>query len=332
VYFRLTELPYMPMIPDNFTIESADWSNDDDRTACSSVREAVFVIEQQVPRDDELDSFDAVSRHVLARDLQGNPIGTGRLTSQHIIGRMAVAKEWRSRGVGAAILRRLIEQARALNYPSIELHAQTHAVPFYDKLGFVKFGDEFVECGIQHFHMRTDLAPNEIPERAAPPPRPDVHIVPVTDRDGAVAETLQLIAAARRELCIYTRDLDAPLFDNDSVLEALKQFSISGRGNSIRIIVQEPRIPSQRGHRLIALSQRMSSVFSLRTPTQDEDLQYPSAFVINDVRGFYFRVLGSRFEGESVNYSPGKHAQYLEFFNRVWERSEPSEELRQLSL
>ena len=320
------------MIPDDFTIESAEWSNDADRTACASVREAVFVIEQQVPRADELDSFDAVSKHVLARDLQGTPIGTGRITPQHIIGRMAVTQGWRSRGVGVAILRRLIEQARALNYPSVELHAQTHAVPFYEKLGFTKFGDEFVECGIKHFHMRLDLTPNQLPERAAPPPRPDVRITPVTDRDSAIAETLQLIAAARREFCIYTRDLDPSLFDNDAVFEALKQLSISGRGGTIRIIVQEPRVPAQRGHRLIALSQRMSSIFALRTPTQDEDLQYPSAFVLNDARGFYFRVLGSRFEGEAVNYAPGKHAQYLEFFNRVWERSEPSEELRQLSL
>jgi hypothetical protein len=205
-------------------------------------------------------------------------------------------------------------------------------VPFYEKLGFTKYGDEFVECAIKHFHMRLELTPKEIPDRAAPPPRPDVRIVQVTDRDGAVAETRQLIAAARRELCIYTRDLDSSLFDHDTVLDALKQFAISGRGVAVRIIVQEPRVPAQRGHRLIALSQRMSSIFSLRTPTQDEDLQYPSAFVINDARGFYFRVLGSRFDGESVNYAPGKHAQYLEFFNRVWERSEPSEELRQLSL
>ncbi len=320
------------MIPDNFMIDAADWSNDADREACCAVREAVFTIEQQVPREDELDSFDPTARHVLARDLQGNPIGTGRLTTQHVIGRMAVDKAWRSRGVGAAMLLRLIEQARALNYPSVELHAQTQAVAFYEKNGFAKYGEEFVECGIRHFHMRLDLAPNEIPDRAAPAPRPEVRITQVSDRDGAIAETLQLIAAARRELCIYTRDLDPQLFDNEQVLEALKQLSISGRGASIRVIVQDQRVPSQRGNRLVALAQRLSSVFALRTPTIEEDLQYPSAFVINDVRGYYFRVLGSRFDGESVNYSPGKHAQYLEFFNRVWERAEPSEELRQVTL
>ncbi|HEX4479901.1 MAG TPA: GNAT family N-acetyltransferase [Rudaea sp.] len=320
------------MIPDNFTIDAADWSNDADRDACMRVRETVFQLEQKVPREDEIDIFDPTARHVLARDLQGNPIGTGRLTTQHVIGRMAVEQAWRSRGVGAATLQRLIEQARALNYPSVELHAQTHAVAFYEKFGFAKYGDEFLECGIAHVHMRMDLAPNPIPERAGPSPRPDVTVVQVTDCDGAVVETLKLIAATRRELCIYTRDLDAALFDNEPVLDALKQLSISGRGVSIRVIVQEPRVPAQRGHRLIALSQRMPSVFALRTPTQDEDLHYPSAFVVNDVRGFYFRTLGSRFDGEAVNYAPGQHAQYLDFFNRVWERSEPSEELRQLAL
>jgi predicted GNAT family N-acyltransferase len=320
------------MIPDDFIIDAADWSNDADRAACCAVREAVFTLEQQVPREDELDAFDPTARHVLARDLQGNPIGTGRLTTQHVIGRMAVDKAWRSRGVGAAMLLRLIDQARALHYPSVELHAQTHAVAFYEKNGFAKYGDEFVECGIQHFHMRLELAPNAIPDRPAPPPSPDVRITQVSDRDGAIVETLQLIAAARRELCIYTRDLDPQLFDNEMVLEALKQLSISGRGVTIRVIVQEPRVPSQRGHRLIALAQRMSSVFALRTPTIEEDLQYPSAFVVNDARGFYFRVLGSRFDGECINYAPGKHAQYMEFFNRVWERSEPGEELRQINI
>ena len=73
------------------------------------------------------------------------------------------------------MLQRLVEQARALNYPSVELHAQTQAVAFYEKFGFAKFGDEFVECGIKHFHMRMDLrarAPR--PNAPAPRPRPEM--------------------------------------------------------------------------------------------------------------------------------------------------------------
>jgi len=319
-------------IPTDFTIEIADWANPVDRDACSSVREQVFVLEQHVPQEEEVDSFNANARHVLARDSEGRAVGTGRLASNAVIGRMAVLGEWRGKQVGSAILTTLIDTARALAYPAVEMHAQSTAVPFYEKYGFVKYGDEFEECGIKHFHMRLELAPTAAPERRGPGPRPETIVVAIESREQALEETLKLIAAATRELCIYSRDLDANLLDTETVLEALKRLGINGRGGSIRIIVQEPRLPSQRGHRLIALAHRLPSVFAFRTPVQEEDLQYPSAFVLNDTRGYYFRTLGNRFEGEAVNYAPGKHAQLQELFNQVWERSEPSEELRQLSL
>jgi predicted GNAT family N-acyltransferase len=320
------------MIPTEFTLEIADWANPADNAACRAVRAQVFVVEQKVPEADEVDDLDATARHVLARDGNGNPIATGRLTTTAMIGRMAVLDAWRGRHVGAAILTTLLDEARAHAYPAVELHAQSTALRFYEKFGFAKYDDEFEECGIKHWHMRMQLAPLAAPERAAPPPRPEVHVVVVESREHAMTQTLSLIAAARREVCIYTRDLDPPLFDNETVLEALKHLAISGRGATIRIVVQDPRSPSQRGHRLIALAQRLPSVFALRVPTQEEDLQYASAFVLNDARGYYFRTLGNRFEGEAVNYAPGKHAQLHEFFDRIWERSEPSEELRQLAI
>lgn len=322
----------MPMIPTDFSIEIADWNNPTDRDACRSVRDCVFIDEQHVPREDEEDEFDAVSRHVLARDTLGNPIGTGRLTPQRMIGRMAVLRDWRGKQVGTGILNTLIEQARALHYPEVQMHAQTHAVPFYESFGFVREGDEFSECEILHWHMRKPIAANDVPTRPGPPPRPEVRRCAVATREQAQAEMVRLMDAAKRELCIYTRVLDPDLLDSDDVLEALKQLGIRGRGASVRILVQEPRTPAQYGHRLIALAQRLTSVFCFRTPVEDNDLQYPSAFLINDTAGYYFRVLGSRYDGEAVNYAPGKHAQLREYFDQVWERSEPSDELRQLSL
>ena len=319
------------MIPNDFTVSLADWSNDDDRTACELVRDQVFVIEQQVARDDDRDEFDARARHVLARDDAGNAIGTGRLAAGGMIGRLAVLRDWRGRRVGAVLLNTLLEQARALAYPAVELHAQVDAVPFYERVGFARQGGEFDECGIRHVGMRLELAPLQAPERAPPPPRPDVRIVTVDDRDKALAETLGLIAAARRELCIYSRDLDPLLFDTEAGLDALKRFAVGGHA-SVRILLQDPQQPLRRGHRLIALSQRLTSVFAIRTPMQETDLQYPSAFVLNDAAGFYFRTLGNRFEGEAINYAPGRHAQLVELFNQVWERSEPAQALRQLSI
>jgi len=319
------------MIPNDFTVTPADWSNEADREACKAVREQVFIVEQQVPAEDEWDEFDERARHVLARDAAGNPIGTGRLTSDAVIGRMAVMRDWRGRQVGAVMLDRLIEQARALAYPAIELHAQSQAVAFYEQFGFATYGDEFVECAIKHFHMRLDLAPTVPPVRPGPPPRPEVRSVAVDSREQAMEETLAPIGAASRHLYIYTRDLDPQLLDTEAALGALKQLAIGGQ-TSIRILIQEPQQPLRRGHRLIALARRLSSVFALRTPVQDSDLQYPSAFLLNDNSGFYFRTLGNRFEGEAINYAPGRHAQLLEFFKQVWERSESSEELRQVDM
>lgn len=320
------------MIPNDFTVAIADWANEDDRDACRAVREQVFIVEQKVREEDEWDEFDERSRHVLASDAAGNAIGTGRLTPNAMIGRMAVLRDWRGREVGAMMLHALLEQARALHYPVIELHAQTQAVPFYERFGFERHGDEFVECEIPHVHMRLELAPLAPPERAGPPPRPETRIVPIESRDQALAETLGLIAAARREVYIYTRDLDPLLFDTEEVLDALKRVAISGRGAAIRVLIQDPQQPIRHGHRLIKLAQRLTSVFTLRTPTQAEDLQYASAFVLNDSYGFYFRTLGTRFDGEVVTYAPGRHAQLLEYFKQVWERSETSEELRQLAI
>jgi len=319
------------MIPNDFTVTIADWSNEDDRAACKAVREQVFIVEQQVPVEDEWDDFDELARHVLARDAQGNPIGTGRLTATAMIGRMGVLPDWRGKQVGAIMLDTLIEQARALAYPAVELHAQAQAVAFYEPAGFAVYGDAFEECGISHVHMRLMLAPLVAPPRPAPPPRPELRVVAVESREQALAETLALIGATRRDLYIYTRDLDPLLLDTEAVLDALRALAIGSRA-SIRILVQDPQQPLRRGNRLVALARRLTSVFALRTPVQDSDLQYPSAFLLNDSAGFYFRTLGNRFEGEAVNYSPGRHAQLLEFFKQVWERSESSEELRQLEL
>ena len=122
-----------------------------------AVREPVFVMEQQVPLDLEWDRIDPDCRHVLALDAEDRPIGTGRLTPQHTIGRMAFLSDWRGRGVGDALLLRLIELAHAAGWPSVSLHAQVEAIGFYHKHGFVTEGEVYMEAGIPHQNMTLDL-------------------------------------------------------------------------------------------------------------------------------------------------------------------------------
>jgi len=120
------------------------------------VRTAVFIQEQAVPAALEWDGEDARAIHVLATDLSGNPIGTGRLLLHRElahIGRMAVLSASRGQGVGASLLLRLLDEARQGGANSVFLNAQTGAVPFYARFDFVREGAEFLDAGIPHYRM-----------------------------------------------------------------------------------------------------------------------------------------------------------------------------------
>ena len=130
---------------------------DEAREVARPIRLTVFVEEQRVPVEIEWDDEDAKGIHALAYDTQGAAIATGRLLPDGHIGRMAVLQAWRGQGVGGAILERLIEVARERGDREIELFAQTHAIPFYRRYGFVENGEIFEEAGIPHQAMRRML-------------------------------------------------------------------------------------------------------------------------------------------------------------------------------
>ena len=132
-------------------IRIANWS--DDCQALRAVREAVFIREQRVPVELEWDGYDAHCVHMLAVDAAGNAIGTARLLADGKIGRMAVLREWRGRGVGSGLLLQLLKEARKQRLQELALHAQVYANEFYRKFGFEIMGDEFVEAGIPHVKM-----------------------------------------------------------------------------------------------------------------------------------------------------------------------------------
>jgi predicted GNAT family N-acyltransferase len=117
------------------------------------VRCQVFVVEQQVPESLELDKNDVGCHHVLVSDSQGRPVGAGRIKADGHIGRMAVLKDCRGQGIGAAMLDALLQYARAQGHASVFLYAQISAVPFYARCGFMESGEPFMEAGIPHRPM-----------------------------------------------------------------------------------------------------------------------------------------------------------------------------------
>ncbi|WP_327119510.1 GNAT family N-acetyltransferase [Streptomyces sp. NBC_01341] len=141
-----------------------------DLAACFQVRKEVFVGEQHVPEDIEYDAHDATAVHVLAVASDGSALGTGRLLhgaaaadrtdgdlTAGSLGRLAVTRAARGLGVGAALVRAIEDEARTLGLARVDLHAQTHALGFYERLGYRAYGPEFDDAGMPHRAMRRPL-------------------------------------------------------------------------------------------------------------------------------------------------------------------------------
>ncbi|MEV0223570.1 GNAT family N-acetyltransferase [Streptomyces sp. NPDC050704] len=156
--------PYVP----SYVVRVAE--DPADREACFAVRKDVFVVEQGVSPDLEYDTYDADAVHVVAVRDDGLPLGAGRLLYGEVaaaktggesgvgaLGRLAVVKAARGLGVGIALVRGIEDAARALGLAVVDLHAQTHALGFYERLGYVAYGPEFPDAGIPHRAMRRSL-------------------------------------------------------------------------------------------------------------------------------------------------------------------------------
>lgn len=286
-----------------------------------AIRETVFVQEQQVPAALERDALDPECAHVVARTLDGEAIGTGRLMppagdEPARIGRMAVLAPWRRHGVGAAMLSGLLRLARERGWYEVSLHAQASAIDFYLQHGFVPRGPRFQEAGIEHQAMHRILAG--------------------ASRVGRIAEAVEACAAtvrgARRAVCIRGHELDPGLFDAAPVLEALRRFATAGNGGQVRILLQDSVAPQRTQAPLLALAQRLPSAFAFREASDPVDRDYASAFVANDAGGYYFRSLASHLEGETDQAAPGRARQLRGEFDRAWERSRPVAEYRALGI
>lgn len=140
-----------------FTVSLVCWH--DGEPLLRAIREAVFIREQGVPAELEWDEFDGACRHVLALSLGGESIGCGRIYTNGHIGRIAVMPQWRHQKVGTAIMEALLDEARSRGCKQVDVDAQTQAVPFYHKFGFVGHGKEFLEAGLPRIKMRLEMKP-----------------------------------------------------------------------------------------------------------------------------------------------------------------------------
>lgn len=153
-----TEVLIMPDRSDDpatFPLVRLDWCHG--RAALSSVRRQVFIEEQGVPAEIELDEADATATHFLIWDWQGKPVACARLLPEGKVGRMAVLPDWRGQGLGDRLLQAAITEAKARGWFELRAAAQASVTGFYSRAGFEQVGDRFEAAGIEHQMMRIFL-------------------------------------------------------------------------------------------------------------------------------------------------------------------------------
>ncbi|MFI9718747.1 GNAT family N-acetyltransferase [Streptomyces sp. NPDC052396] len=140
-------------------------------SGCHAVRREVFIAEQSIPEAEEMDAYDAYAVHLLATGPDDAPVGTVRFLygaparrgygvdeTTAVLGRLATVRAVRGTGLGAALVRAVEDEARRLGLTRIHLDAQTHALGFYERLGYTAYGPEFDEgSGIPHRAMTKEL-------------------------------------------------------------------------------------------------------------------------------------------------------------------------------
>jgi len=318
---------------DTFQVDRVTWKDaeDDLRT----LREFIFIREQNVPPELEWDGKDEDCVHLLARDSKGRAIGTSRMTSDGHIGRMAVLRAWRNKGVGSTMLTALTTIARARQLPRVQLDAQIQAVEFYQRQGFNTQGLEFMDAGIPHKHM-TRILPslneslniNDLQKQILGENR---ELIRLESRDDNRLATNRIIEQGQFTLRLFTPNLDPRIFDTNEFVEAVKNLALVSTHSKIYILIIDPTLAVTRGHRIVELARKISShIFIHRADIEDQD-RLDSFMIVDDV-GIIHRPYADRYEGSVEFNNPGRARLLAKEFKDAWERSVPEPELRRLHL
>jgi predicted GNAT family N-acyltransferase len=302
-----------------FTVRAANWHND--KAALQQIRKIVFIEEQKVPIELEWDDRDEDAYHWLALDEKNNPIGSCRLFKDGHLTRMAVLGPHRSNGVGEALLKAVLNQAKANNLFEISLSSQVHALSFYEKAGFVAYGPEYMDANIPHRSMRLQLLVSRLLGHHG--------------GDFAVSNlkktAQELIKQVSKQLRILSYDLDTKIFDNHEMVESISSLARHSRYTNIQILVVDSSKIVSRGHRLINLQRRLSSNILLRKATTLPH-EIKNNLIIADQTG---TICQSIKEPKKIwaNYNNHPITQnYISQFDDLWQRAQEDNNLRQLEL
>lgn len=306
-------------MPAQWTIKPASWVND--QAQIISIRHPVFVEEQGVPTELEIDGEDDHANHWLAIDSHQKAIGTLRMLPDGHIGRVAVLKTYRQRGIGKALLEAALTFAKEKQFYDIYLNAQVSAIAFYEQLGFKTIGEEFMDAGIPHLKMTLQLA--------------EQRLLGLHSGKFSMASlgnpALNLIKQTTQQLRILSFDLDHATYDKDVFEQALSELARKSRYSDIRLLIANTESIVKRGHRLLKLHRRLPSKIKLKTVSCEPHL-IKENWIIADHSGLIVQSIKEpeKLWGDFNN--PPVANNHITQFDQLWGRAKDDNNLRQLDL
>ncbi|WP_461483209.1 GNAT family N-acetyltransferase [Porticoccus sp.] len=313
-------------------VEEVSWQSAGEQL--TAIRHKVFVEEQGVPVAEEVDDLDPTAMHWIAFGPGNVAMATARMLPDGQVGRMAVLKPYRQRGVGSSIMRNIIRYAIREGKEQLVLSAQLHAIPFYEGFGFISDGKEYLDAGIPHrtmvlnLHRFMDNAPKPLLREISDEERQRVGIEGVDEfRDQAV----MLVERAQREIRIFTFKLEPGIYANNQFCDAIYSFATSHPLARVRILVKDLAQVIHQTPQLHELCLRLPSRIQIRKLETKEDCLH-TEFMLVDRTGILYKQEPERFVGYVVPHAPLEAVELVEEFDNLWEQGELDPDLRRLHI
>lgn len=310
----------------NIETRIAQWPQESD--IIGALRKTVFIEEQGVSPEIEMDGKDELpaTQHYLGF-INNTAVATGRVLASGKIGRICLLKDYRKQGMGKSFLRALlIHLLESSDQKKFYLHAQIHALSFYQQCGFAAEGEVFQEANIDHQCMRINFE-NEDAIAALYADR----VIRCQAVEDFERHACRMINAGRRKVDILSNELHHELY-GANLTRALSRFVRHHRVARVRILVQDTRNLPKRRHPLILLAQRLPSSVIIKQLT--EAPQKPEqGYISVDQKALLFFNDEASWEGFANYQARAESMHQLEEFERLWQqhsRSDPN--LARLSL
>ncbi|MCP5206682.1 MAG: GNAT family N-acetyltransferase [Hahellaceae bacterium] len=324
-----------------------------------ALRKQIFINEQHVPVELEFDEMDEHSVHFSARlvdgavttndantALQGEAVGCARLyksckrDDQGIIGRMAVHAGHRNKGIAFKLMQAVIRYGvEVLGFTSFKLSAQLTAIDFYKRSGFVPYGDQFIDAGIDHmdmFHMapalwlaRGDQTAEQVKSPLCAGKDESTWHFHNIEECRTLARTMLL--QAKNKVEIYSHDLEHELYSDSQIVDYISAIARSHPASEVRLLIKDARSIVKRHHPLVALAERLPSKISIKICDQD----YPTtgaAFMLADRYMALHRLEHDVYEGFANFRTAGRVKVLRDEFEAMWQRAKKSKEFGTIGL